>query len=192
MRLLPAGPYFCQGLGLQGLVVPQAAVPGGAARRPHAVPFGERLLVGVVDAAGAPERRHPPLLGALDPSPGEGDFVGAAGTGGGPGRCVYAGAQAPGRAVCSGPCRPCVFPRLRLHSVCAVWVSQFLFPDPQAGSYVWLNSSLEGRRVSEPWGARRAVPEEAGREAGDSVGSPHPCGEAARLPDVGTLELGGS
>lgn len=103
MRLLPAGPYFCQGLGLQGLVVPQAAVPGGAARRPHAVPFGERLLVGVVDAAGAPERRHPPLLGALDPSPGEGDFVGAAGTGGGPGRCVYAGAQAPGWAVCVAP-----------------------------------------------------------------------------------------
>ena len=96
-------PYFGQGLGLQGLVVPQAAVPGGTARRPHAVAFGERLLVGVVDAAGAPERRHPPLLGALDPSPGEGDFVGAAGAGGSPGRCVYAGAQAPGRAVCVAP-----------------------------------------------------------------------------------------
>lgn len=99
---LPAGPYFCQGLGLQGLVVPQTAVPGGAARRPR-VPFGERLLVRVVDAAGAPERRHPPLLRALDPAPREGDFVGAAGAGGGPGRRVYAGAQAPGRAVCVAP-----------------------------------------------------------------------------------------
>lgn len=84
-------------------MVPQAAVPGGAARRPDAVPFGERLLVGVVDAAGAPERRHPPLLGALDPPPGEGDFVGTAGAGGGPGWRVYAGAQAPGRAVCVSP-----------------------------------------------------------------------------------------
>lgn len=85
----------------RGLVVPQAAVPGGAARRPHAVPFGERLLVGVVDAAGAPERRHPPLR-ALDPSPVRG-ILGAAGTGGGPGRCVYAGAPGPGRAVCVAP-----------------------------------------------------------------------------------------
>lgn len=84
-------------------MVPQAAVPGGAARRPHRVPLGERLLVRVVDAAGAPERRHPPLLRALDPPPGERDFVGAAGAGGGPGRRVYAGAQAPGRAVRVAP-----------------------------------------------------------------------------------------
>lgn len=100
---LSTGPYFCQGLGLQGLVVPQAAVPGGAARRPHGVPFRERLLVRVVDAASTSERCHPPLLGALDPAPGEGDFVGAAGAGGGPGWRVYAGSQAPGRAVCVTP-----------------------------------------------------------------------------------------
>lgn len=84
-------------------MVPQAAVPGGATCRPHGEPFGERLLVGVVDAASAPKRRHPPLLRALDPPPGEGDFVGAAGAGGSPGRRVYAGAQAPGWAVCVAP-----------------------------------------------------------------------------------------
>lgn len=78
-------------------------MPGGTAGRPHRVPFGERLLVRVVDAASAPERRHPPLLRALDPPPGEGDFVGAAGAGSGPGWRVYAGAQAPGRAVCVAP-----------------------------------------------------------------------------------------
>lgn len=100
---LPAGPYFCQGLSLQGLVVPQAAVPGGAACRPHRVPFRESLLVRVVDAASTPKCRHPPLLRALDPPPGEGDFVGAAGAGGSPGRRVYAGAQAPGWAVGVAP-----------------------------------------------------------------------------------------
>lgn len=36
------------------------------------------------------------------------------------------------------------------------------------------------------------MPEEAGREAGDVAGNPRPCREAARLPDVDTLELGGS
>lgn len=75
----------------------------GTASRPHGEPFCQRLLVRVVDTASAPESRHPSLLRALDPSPAEGDFVGAAGAGSNSGWRVYAGTQAPGWAVCVAP-----------------------------------------------------------------------------------------
>lgn len=74
-----------------------------AASRPHGDPFGQCFLVRVVDAASAPECRHPPLLRTLNSSPAEGDFVGAAGAGSSSGRRVYAGTQAPGWAVCVAP-----------------------------------------------------------------------------------------
>lgn len=98
--LVPSQPsYLSKSFCLQGFLISKAAVPGGPAGGSQRVAVSQGLPVREVDAARTAERRHPALLGALQPAPVEGDLVGAAGAGCCPGRGVNAGPHPSGRAV---------------------------------------------------------------------------------------------
>lgn len=98
--LVPSQPsYLSKSFCFQGFLVSKAAVPGGSTGGSQGMAVSQGLPVWEVDAARAAERRHPALLGALQPAPVEGDLVGAAGAGCCPRRGVYGRAHPSGRAV---------------------------------------------------------------------------------------------
>lgn len=91
--------YLSKSFCFQGFLISKAAVPGGSTGGSQWVAVSQGLPVWEIDAAHAAKRRHPALLGALDPASVEGDLVGAAGAGCCARRGVYARPHPSGGAV---------------------------------------------------------------------------------------------